>query len=732
MTEAQKRALAIATARARLQSQGGNTETPAAPQTALEQARAAGYETVAVSGDGEIMRKPDGQLVFVSPGGVTQNQDTIAQMMEGATLPEAIRTGEQERIISENPVASRAAVAAQGIPFVGPYTDEMIGAIDPQRGENVRSAVDAVRAQRPGEAVALEVGGALASVPALIAATPAAVTNFVGQGATLGSQMLRGLGVGATAGATEGAISGFGRGEGDGRAQSALEGAVIGGGLGGAVGAAAPAVSSSIRAAWQNIKGRTPTQIARALNISPEAARVVRTALENDDLDAAQLALQRAGSTSMLADAGPGTRNLLDTSVVSGGRAPRIAGEAVAQRAEAAGQRMNTVLDDILGAPEGTQAMQRNIREGSQTARSTAYDAAYASPIDYSAPRGRTLEGLLSRVPRSAINQANELMRLEGVRSGQILADVAEDGTVTYRRLPDVRQLDYMARALGDVSEQQSASGRLGGTTQLGRATANLQRNIRSILRQEVPAYGEALDTAADSISRVRAVETGANILRPATTREQVAEALRGASAAERSAAKAGLRSAIDENLARVNAVASDPNTDIREFQRLANTLRSRSARDKMEVVLGPRDAARLYDELDEAVVSLELRGAIARNSATAGRQAIQGSVRDQTAPGTVGLLLEGEPINATKRIVQAITGTTPEARTLRQMGIYDEIAQTLTGTRGPQAEQALALVRRAMDGEALTETQARVIARSLTGPISAAAYAAGRAEAEN
>jgi len=730
MTEAQKRALAIATARARLQSQGGAAAN--APQTALEQARAAGYETVGISGDGEIMRKPDGQLVFISPGAVTQDQETIAQMMEGATLPEAIKTGEQERIISENPVGSRLAVAVQGVPFIGAYADEAIGAFDPQKGANVRSAAEAVRAQRPGQATALEVGGALAAVPALMAATPAAVAGFAGRGATLGSQMLRGAGLGAAAGATEGAVSGYGRGEGEGRQQSAVEGGVIGGALGGAVGAVAPAVSSGIRAAWQNIKGRTPTQIAKALNISPDAARVVRTALENDDLDAAQAALQRAGSTSMLADAGPGTRNLLDTSVVSGGTAPRVAGEAVTQRAQQAGQRMNTVLDDVLGAPEGTQAMQRNIRQGSQGARSSAYDAAYASPIDYSAPRGRTLEGLLGRVPRSAINQANELMRLEGVTSGQILADIAEDGTVSYRRLPDVRQLDYMARALGDVSEQQSAAGKLGGTTQLGRATGNLQRDIRSVLRQEVPAYGEALDTAADSISRIRAVETGADVLKPSTTREQVAEAMRGTSAAERNAARAGLRSAIDENLARVNAVASDPNTDIREFQRLANNLRSRSARDKMEVVLGPRDAARLYDELDEAVVSLELRGAISRNSATAGRQAIQGSVRDQTAPGAVGLLLEGEPINATKRIVQTITGTTPEARTLRQMGIYDEIAQTLTGLRGQQAQDALGLVRRAMDGEALNETQARVIAKALTAPAAAATYSAGRAEVEN
>lgn len=690
-------------------------------------------EFVATYGDGRILQNPQtGERAFVSPGYVTQDQEIIAGIMQG-TSPAETQTGRmQEQIIERFPVASRTATALQGVPFVGPYTEEAVGMVSPQAGEAMGQAVEAVRARRPGQALALEVGGALAATPALVAATPARVAQFVGGAQSLAGQAVRGAAVGAGAGAAEGAISGAGRAEEGARLGGAAEGAAIGGTLGGLVGAAAQPISAGIRAAWENIKGRSVGEISRTLGISSDAARVVRTALENDDLAAAQQALQRAGSTSMLADAGPATQRLLDVSVTAGGTAPRVAGEAVTARAQAAGARMESVLDDILGVAEGTGTAQRNIRQGTQQARDNAYRVAYAQPIDYSKSRGQFLERILRRVPQSAINRANELMRLEGVQSAQIMAQIAQDGTVTFTRMPDVRQIDYITRALGDVASQQNAAGgALGGTTQLGRATSNLQRQIRNVLRREVPQYGAALDTAADAISRVRSVELGASILNPSTTREMVRDGLRGASAAERQAARAGFRSALDDRLARVNAVASDPNIEIREFQRLANNLRSRSMRENMETLLGHQDADRLYRELDEAVTSLELRAAISRNSATAQRQAIQGAVSDITAPGALTSLMAGEPINAARRIAQVITGTTPEARTLRQMGIYDEIAETLVNLRGQQAQQALRLVERAMAGDVLNQTQARVIARALTTPASMATYAGGRAEAQ-
>lgn len=705
----------------------------AARPSAAQQYQEMGFTNfIAQYNDGQILENPQtGERVFTSPGYNTSDPEIISNMMQGTSPAETGSARIQEQIIEQYPVASRAATALQGVPFLGSYTEEAVGMVSPQAGEAMGQAVEAVRAQRPGQAAALEIGGALAATPALIAAAPAALAPLVTGAPSLGGKMLRGAGLGAGAGTLEGAVSGYGRGEGEGRLAEAGTGAALGGGLGFAIGGALPGVSAAIRAGFENIKGRSVGQIAKTLGISTDAAKVVRTALENDDLAAATVALERAGSSSMLADAGPATQRLLDVSVTSGGAAPKVAGEAVTARAEQAGARMTTVLDDLLGAPEGVATAQRSIRQGTQEARNRAYRVAYAQPINYSSGRGRYLENLLKRVPQSAINRANELMRLEGVESAQILAEVAENGAVSFKRLPDVRQLDYITRAMGDVAEQQNALGKLGGTTQLGRATANLQRDIRKVLKKEVPLYEDALDVAADAISRTRAVEAGADILKAGTTREAVADALKGASRAERDAAKAGLRSAIDDTLARVNAVASDPNIEIREFQKLANNLRSRSMKDKMSILLGKTETDRLYKELDENVVSLELRAAIARNSATQQRQAIQGAVEDITAPGALSTLMAGEPINATKNVVQIVTGTTPEARTLRQMGIYDEIANTLVSLRGNQAKQALRLVERAMAGDALNETQARVIAKALTTPAAMATYGFGTAEAQ-
>ena len=387
---------------------------------------------------------------------------------------------------------------------------------------------------------------------------------------------------------------------------------------------------------------------------------------------------------------------------------------------------MKRVMDDLLGSPQGVETARQAVREGASSTISKEYRRAYAQTINYSGSRGKFLEGLLKRVPRSAINDANELMNVLDETSQQILMDVAEDGTTSFSRLPDVRQWDYITRGLSSVANKENGLGKLGGTTPLGRAYGNLSTTIRGALRDEVPEYGVALNTAANAIRRSESVLLGADILKSSTTREEVARGMKGATAPEKAAAKSGFRSAVDDFMSRVNAVASDPNIEIREFQNVANKFRNRAMQDKMALLLGKPDADRLYKELDESVVALELRAAIARNSATQQRLATDEAVQNIIAPNALQTLLAGEPLNAGKRIATTITGNTPEARTLRSQGIYDEIAKVLVGLRGRQAKEALSLVRRAIDGDALTETQARVIARALTMPAAAAAYTAG------
>jgi len=114
--------------------------TTAAPavegrQTASQQLQERGFtEFVASYNDGQIIQNPQtGERAFVSPGYVTQDQEIIAGMMQGTSPAETQRGQMQEQIIEQYPVASRAATALQGVPFVGSYTEEAVGMISPNR-----------------------------------------------------------------------------------------------------------------------------------------------------------------------------------------------------------------------------------------------------------------------------------------------------------------------------------------------------------------------------------------------------------------------------------------------------------------------------------------------------------------------------------------------------------------------------------------------------------------------
>mgnify|MGYP003133724128 FL=1 len=698
------------------------------PETALEQYQGMGFTNfVADYNDGQVIQNPTtGERVFVSPGYNTSDPSIVEGIMKGITPAETQTAVAQEEFVQENPFISGLASGVQDVPFIGSYTDEAIDLVfGKEAGDAARYANEAYKERRPKQAIAGAIAAGVVTSPAVIALAPEWALSYVASGASILRQMGRAALIGMPAGGIEGFLSGFGRGEDGERLETATVDGAIGTAAGGIFGSIFPPAKEFISFVWKNIKGRSVKQISNKLGISINASKVIRTALENDDIDAAQAALERAGSSSMLADAGPGTQNLLDVTVTSGGTSPRLVRQAVDQRAEEAGETMTSVLDDVLGAPQGLKTTQSGIRVETAPERSSTYKAAYSKPIDYSASRGLRILDRLKRVPQSAINAANKLMILEGNASSQILATVSDNGTAVFKTLPDVRQLDYITRALNQVAEQQNATGKLGGTTPEGVATGKLSQIIRNILKKEVPEYADALKVSEESIRRVQAVETGYSILDGKTTRETVADSLKKMNPTELQEARQGLRSSIDDTLAKVKAVASDANIEIREFKKLADNLRSRASREKMRLLIGDEATDALYKKLDEAVVTLELRATISRNSKTQVRDSITGKVEEITAPGPLATLLSGEPIYATKKLVQVITGTTDEARALRKMGIYDEIAGVLISLRGKEAQNALRLIRGAVDGDVVTTQQAEKIAKILTSSAGMASYSA-------
>lgn len=557
--------------------------------------------------------------------------------------------------------------------------------------DDSRQKLEYQRKVNPVGSLAAEIGGGLGT--SLIAApvvAPMAGLGNAGRTLPIWQQMLRG-GVAAMPG---GAVYGAGA-SGDSLQERGV-GAALGLGVGAAGGAVAPVIARGVGAAARGITNRTSAnRAAQQVGVSPQAARFAAETLQADDaLGAGAGRMAAAGDERMIADAGQSATNLLDFAIQSSGRAGRVATEAIDGRVARSSAAITNALDDALGAPQGVQSLRADIAASTSGARGRAYDAAYATPIDYSSSAGRRLEDLLGRVDQADINAANALMRAEGVQSQQILARIAPDGSVTYQRMPDVRQIDYITRALNDRAANNAGLGALGGQTNAGRVYQNLSGELRGAARTAVPEYETALNTAADPIRRSQAVEFGATILRPSTTRDEVANQVFRMTPPERQAAQQGVRGQFDELLANVTRTVSDGDTAARESIAALKQLSSRANREKLTLLLGQQEADRLFARVDQATSAFELRANVANNSRTFQRQEMGRRVQQTTAPdGPLATMMRGEPVNAGKRAIQVMTGQTPEVALRRQDEIMTEVVQLLTA-RGMQADQALQVLQ--------------------------------------
>jgi len=489
---------------------------------------------------------------------------------------------------------------------------------------------------------------------------------------------------------------GFAAGEGDvtDRAVNAAQAAPIGGAL---AGVAVPAVAG-VRA----VAGRVADKVARTKAAQNQTrdlpgGGLTREQYERlavpfrDDPDAVLEGAKRIrdlGDDAMLADAAPHYDDALDAAIQRSGPGGVQATKAIEARASNANETLTGALDDALGEPEGIIAQLRGNRQNTATARGDAYDAAYNKAINYSADSGARIESVLNRIPDGVISQAveraNTRMKWDGKQAKQILFDVADDGSVTFREMPNVIQLDYIKRGLGDMGYD--------GVSSMNPATAEQQlfqdmaRELRNAISDAVPEYSDALRIAGDAISVRESLMFGLDVLKGKTTREGVEEFLKGKGPAEVTAIKKTLRQTIDDMVANVSRTALDDNTAAREALSTLKSLSSRATREKLEMLLGKKDTARLLTEVSRASRALALRGNVARNSATYRRQAMGGRDADAAAPGVVGELARGNPLEAARRGIQATTGQTPQAQRRAMDAVDQRMVGLLVGTRGDDA----------------------------------------------
>lgn len=657
----------------------------------------------------------------------------IQRPMKGETAAQAkVRaggTGTTDRV-DMSPTGKAAATFLQGVPFAGEYMDEKLGWLAGKMGlQDQQTATDAIRGgqadledSNPKTATALKIGGGLAG-----SAVGAGIAPWY-MPQSIGAQALYGGGVGGLLGAAEGAVSGYGSGTDDeSRASNAGQRSLIGGGLGVVTGAAAPLLASGLGQGARWVLDRfNVARNAKSAGLSRPSYELLNRAMEADGslTGPGSQRIAAAGSEGMLANAGPNAQTLLDVVAQKSGPAANLVRDRLEGRATRAGAQINDALDNTLGVPRGMDTMETGIRKGSAASRKSTYDAAYATPVNYADPRGQALEDLLSRIPGDIIGKANRLMQLGGERSQQIMAKIAPDGTVTYQQLPDVRQLDYITRALNFAAESGEGAGALGGQTAIGRAYQNLSRDIRSSVRDLVPQYGTALDTAAEPIAARQALQFGERLFSPSVTRDEAAISFKSMSKAEKAQAAAGLRSYIDERLSNVTRALTDNNMDAREAIKAVKELSSRANREKVTALIGQQEADTLFKQIDQAAKSLELRANVATNSKTFVRTDTDNAIQEATSGGILGKVRSGEPLNTGKELLRTLLGGTDADNLARSDKVYMEMANALTG---PNPQQILRDLQAIAAANPRNKAVAQAVGRLIGYPVFApAAYQAG------
>jgi hypothetical protein len=663
-------------------------------------------DSVEIAG-GRLVKR-DGKQFFVSPGYSTSDPakiaEIIAQAEQGQTARQLAESEIRQEMVSTQPFSAAAAKISQGIPYVGEFLPEAIGAVSPYGRERVERLQRATEEEYPVASAIGRMGSAVATGLLAPGTVPATVTGALGRGALFGG--------------SEAAISGFGAAEGDvferGRQAipTGLTGAVLGSSMAGLIGLFTKGTTST---AGLNAAAR---KVASELGISKEAAMVIGQTLsrEGSSLEDALQNIRRAGDQGMIADADIATAKLLDAVIASGGEAATVGRGAVTERAAEQSEQLSGAMTRALGAePVGmrTAAEQAAARYAPMTRLS--YAEAYASPINYTDAAGLEIESLIKRVPadelRAAFKEANDVMQLQGIQNQQIRATINDDGSIDYEEMPNVIQLDFLKRAMQRIAYSDQYTDKFGRPTGKGADLNIVAGKLRDALGRAVPSYDRAVSMGGNAIRERQAGELGNVLLNDRVTRDELTEAVRGSSKTEMDALRLGVRNQIDEIMANVKtSISAGDQGAIEEARKLLRQLSSGANRQKLQMILTPQKYGQLNTKLNEIRAALELQANVAPNSATAIRQQIMKDIEEISGLGMVGSALRGEPLQAGQKVIQALTGMTDEAMVARKNEILREVAQALTQKRGKDAEAALRYVSEAMQKGQITEAKANFV----------------------
>ena len=700
------------------------------------------YEVLRTFDDGsELIKLPSGkqQVINQAEGFSSSDPMVIEAAQRGESPVQAAKVQRAETIVAQDPSGARLGQFLKGVPFIGSYADEIASGGDERALASKRLQAQAMETARPSESLGLQVAGGVTGGVALgTASAPLGGTALIEKIQSLprGLRYLSYIGLGGLTGGTEGAI--YGAGEGttpQERMEKAKTGGVIGLGVGAATGLGVPAIGDALAAGWANwrnyTQARNATEIANTLGVSKEAATVIKNVIQQGDTDLADMlrAIDRAGEQGMIADADVATQTLLDAVAAAEGTASSIVRREVDERARQAGRELGATMDQkIVPVPQvgGVTADARDlatqISQASAPARGRLYSVAFQQPIDYTKPAGQRIMATLNKIDSGelmdAINRSNKdlgfaddpvLQRMfEEGKLRQILATIDADGKIKFTDEPTIAQLDQLKRQIG---EQAYGAGSTveGKVTQEARRARKIYKELSSALKEAVPIYGEAVKLGGHKIAEEAALDVGMKALNKSMSQRDVIRALAELDESQLRYARVGLRQSIQDTIDNTKATIASPDVDINQVREVLRDMSSDASRSKVTAILGQAKANALFKELEKAQAALELRAAVAVNSKTAVRQAMQESIGQQTEAGILRSIAEGRVPTATQQVVQSVTGATAEYTAQRKAKIMREIARAITKARGKEAkEQIRAIYNSVRDDQATLEDMAR------------------------
>jgi len=681
-----------------------NQEALAEQEIITEDPKPTGHKILAELGEGRFVYElANGTRIYLDQkaGLSTQNPDMVeaalahfeqGEAYTGDTVEDVSKKQWFEDIIMMDEGQARLDKFMSDWLFIGKGFDETaeyIGNFLGKDGERIAAdmklRIKAMEEARPGEAMALGMGGAIVSaIPAMVS-LPATFYTWMSTLPWFWGTVTS-AGASGTFNLTEGFISGWLDGEEGRRTEEGISRGMMQGMVGLATGPLSVFTPKVIAISYNRIKNgvikSSIPEIMKSFSISKNAASILKKAVEQggDSLDVVLKKLGLGGSQTMMADAGIAIQALTDAIATSGAQATQIIQGAVTKRAETVAGGVDKFLDKTISKlpflkgttkkeiKEGeaikadTYQISKDLAQGTATKRGEAYTKAYNFKVNYHNDEGKAVMDVLNRMPpdlmRRALKEANDLLKMEGKKTFQTTAEIGKDGIIKWVKQPNFMQLDYIKRALSEVAYGDPGvpvQKGLGFTASaLSKQALKMRYQLNEALKKMNPAYRDAVQLGQDKITRQNALEIGEMAMDTNMKPAQLARLLndKNIGEAERKMVMLGFRANLDFKLGNVKAVATK-GEDVQAMQKLWKDLSSKNAKSKLRLLVpNKKEFNALMKNIRKIRAALDLQNAVNLNSKTHVRGVIDKQIEQQLDKGVVKQLGQFELKEAARQAI--------------------------------------------------------------------------------